>query len=156
MSGDPSCIFCQIIGGQVQASTVFQDEVVTAFMDIHPLTPGHLLVVPNRHVADLSGLDRETGAHMLDVGRRVASALRGSGVRCEGINLFLADGSAAGQTVFHLHLHVVPRFRGDGFEIVHGARGRSPASREDLEHQASRIRMALDSGGQNGESEVVA
>jgi histidine triad (HIT) family protein len=104
-----------------------------------------LLVVPNQHIANLSGLDHETGAHMLEVGRRAASALRRSELRCEGINLFLADGAVAGQTVFHLHLHVIPRFRGDGFGIVHGARGRSPASREDLDHQARMIRMALES-----------
>ncbi len=155
MSGDPSCVFCQIIEGQVQASTVFHDEVVTVFMDIHPLTPGHLLVVPNQHIADLSGLDHETGAHMLDVGRRAASGLRRSDIRCEGINLFLADGAAAGQTIFHLHLHVVPRFRGDGFSIVHGVRGSSPASREDLDHQARAIRMALEPGGRNDESNEV-
>ena len=156
MTGDPSCVFCQIIEGHVQASTVFHDQVVTAFMDINPLTPGHLLVVPNQHIADLRGLDYKTGAHRVDVGRRAAAALRRSGMRCEGINLFLADGAAAGQTVFHLHLHVIPRFHGDGFGIVHGARGRSPASREDLEHQATRIRMALESGGLNGASNNVA
>lgn len=156
MSGDPSCVFCQIIEGRVQASTVFQDEVVTAFMDIHPLTPGHLLIVPNQHIADLSGLDHEIGAHMLDIGRLAASALRRSELRCEGINLFLADGAVAGQTVFHLHLHVIPRFHGDGFGIVHGARGRSPVSREDLDHQASMLRMALTPDGRNHESDEVA
>ena len=84
-------------------------------MDIRPVNPGHLLVIPLVHAAGLTTLESDTGAQMFRVGQRLAEAIRRSGVRCEGINFLLADGEAAGQEVFHVHLHVIPRYAGDGF-----------------------------------------
>ncbi len=104
------CIFCAILAGRAPASIVYQDGLVTAFMDIRPVNPGHTLIVPNRHAAHLQDLDGETAAHMFQVGQRLAGALYQSGLRCEGVNFFLADGEAAGQEVFHVHLHVFPRY----------------------------------------------
>ena len=112
------CVFCDILAGTQKSSTVYQDDVCTAFMDIQPVNPGHVLVIPNRHAAFLADLDEDTGAHMFRLAHRLAGALRRSGVRCEGVNLFLADGEAAMQDVFHVHLHVFPRFTGDGFGLT--------------------------------------
>jgi histidine triad (HIT) family protein len=111
------CIFCQILSGQLPSSLVYQDDLCTALMDIQPVNPGHVLIIPNNHAPYLAGLDEQTGSHMMRVAQRVAAALRGSGVRCEGVNLLLADGEAAGQEVFHVHLHVFPRYKGDGFGL---------------------------------------
>jgi histidine triad (HIT) family protein len=111
----PACIFCQILSGAAPASFVYRDDVCAAFMDIQPVNPGHVLVIPNTHAADLAALDEDTAAHLARVTQRLAAAVRQSGVRCEGVNLFLADGEAAGQEVFHVHWHVIPRFTGDGF-----------------------------------------
>ena len=135
------CVFCAIVAGDLPASRVYDDELVLGFMDLNPATPGHLLVVPKRHAADLAGLDPDDGAHMFRVAQRLAAAVRASAVAPEGINLFLADGEVAGQEVFHAHLHVVPRRRGDGFGVraVFG----SP-SREELDRHAREIRTALD------------
>jgi histidine triad (HIT) family protein len=144
MRGDPSCIFCRIITGEADASLVYQDDMVTVFMDIRPLTPGHLLVVPNHHVANLTELDDDTGGHVFGVGRKLALALRRSGLQCEGVNLFLADGAVAGQTVFHSHLHVIPRFIGDGFGFVHPAGHGAGVSREELERHAVMVKTALE------------
>ena len=83
-------------------------------MDIFPVNPGHVLVIPTSHSAFLAELDPEAGAELFRVAQRVAAALRRSDPRCEGVNLFLADGEAAGQEIFHVHLHVIPRQRGDG------------------------------------------
>jgi histidine triad (HIT) family protein len=94
---------------------VYSDDSIVVFMDTQPINPGHLLVVPRVHAAGLADLDAETGRHMFELAMRLASAVRSSGLRCEGIDLFLADGEAAGQSVFHAHLHVIPRFRADGF-----------------------------------------
>ena len=103
---------------------VYQDEVCSAFMDIQPVNPGHTLVVPNLHAASLAGLDARTGGHVFGVAQRIAAALRAAAqegeLRCEGVNLFLADGEVAGQEVFHVHLHVIPRFAGDGFGFRFG------------------------------------
>lgn len=79
-------------------------------MDIQPVNPGHVLIIPRAHAARLSELDDETGAHMFKIAMRISEALRRSGMKCEGINLFLVDGEAAFQEVFHVHLHVIPRF----------------------------------------------
>ena len=112
-----SCVFCGIIAGQLPASQVYQDDQTVAFMDVRPLTSGHLLVVPRVHAASLEVLDEDTGTLVFAVAHRLARALRNSAVPCEGVNFFLADGVAAGQEVFHVHLHVIPRTPGDGFRL---------------------------------------
>ena len=112
-----SCVFCDIVAGHAPASILFQDERTIAFLDHRPVTPGHMLVVPRRHAAFLADLDPEDGAQLFRVGLRGAAALRASSLRCEGVNFHLADGEVAGQEVFHVHLHVLPRFTGDGFGL---------------------------------------
>lgn len=144
MTKEPSCIFCRIIADQVEASIVYRDEIVTAFMDAHPINPGHLLVVPNRHASNLGEVDDEVSAHIFVVGRRLALALRRSGLRCSGVNLFVADGAAAGQTVFHSHLHVVPRYTGDGFGFHFPPGYSKGASRADLDAVAAKVRSVLE------------
>jgi diadenosine tetraphosphate (Ap4A) HIT family hydrolase len=144
MTTNSSCIFCRIIAGQAEASLVYQDALVCAFLDAHPVAEGHALVVPVRHASGLPELDDDAAGRMMVVGRRVAAALRRSGVRCEGINLLLADGAAAGQSVFHCHLHVIPRSAGDGFGFRRPLGvGRSP-SRPEMNTLAGRIRVALE------------
>jgi histidine triad (HIT) family protein len=136
------CIFCRIIRGDAPASFVYRDERCSAFLDIRPVNPGHLLVIPNVHAPHLADLDADTAAHIMRVGHRLAAALRASGLRCEGVNLFLADGEAAMQEVFHVHLHVLPRFCGDGFGLKFGPGfGRQPP-REELDDLTRRIREA--------------
>jgi histidine triad (HIT) family protein len=111
------CVFCRILAGELPASFVYRDDRCAAFMDIRPVNAGHLLVIPTRHAASLADIDPSEAADVMKVGHAAAAALRASGVRCEGVNLFLADGAAAMQEVFHVHLHVIPRFRGDGFRL---------------------------------------
>ena len=113
-------------------------------MDIQPVNPGHLLVIPNRHAAYLADLEEEEGAQMFRVARRLAAALRRSGVECEGVNFFLADGEAAMQEVFHAHLHVFPRYRGDGFGLKFSPRYFQKPEREELNEVAGKIRAALE------------
>ncbi|MGH7665649.1 MAG: HIT family protein [Gemmatimonadaceae bacterium] len=111
------CIFCSILAGDLPASFVYRDDRCAAFMDIQPVNPGHLLVIPVRHGAYLADIDAELAAHLMRVGHAAAAALRTSTLQCEGVNFFLADGEAAMQEVLHVHLHVFPRFRGDGFGL---------------------------------------
>src|SRR5262245_19062492 len=117
MTPDEACVFCAIVAGRAEASLVHADDRVIAFMDIRPANPGHLLVIPREHVADLTDLTEQSGANVWLIGHRIARALRHSGLRVEGVNLWLADGAAAGQEVAHVHLHVVPRYHGDGFRL---------------------------------------
>ena len=136
------CIFCDILAGRAPGTFVHRDQTVSAFMDIRPINPGHLLVVPNAHAAHLADLDEIDGMAMFRAAQRLAAAVRKSGLECEGVNLVLADGAAAGQDVFHVHLHVIPRFRGDDFGFRfspdYGIRPRA-----ELEAAGDRIREKL-------------
>ena len=134
------CVFCRIVAGTAPASVVHSDGTAVAFLDIAPITPGHLLVVPRAHAVGLGDLVPATGAHVFTVAQRLAAALRASTLRCDGVNLFLADGAAAFQEVFHLHLHVLPRWRGDGFKLSFRA---GTPSRAELDTQAAEIRGTL-------------
>jgi len=111
------CVFCRILAGELPGSFVYRDDRCAAFMDIRPVNAGHVLVIPTRHAASLADIDPSEAADIMTLGQSVAAAVRASGVRCEGINLMLADGAAAMQEVFHVHLHVIPRYRGDGFRL---------------------------------------
>ncbi len=110
---EADCIFCRIVEGEAPASFIHRDELVSVFLDIRPVTPGHLLVVPNQHVVLSHDLPDATADRIFSIARQAARALReGDVVRADGVNLFVADGEAAGQDVFHAHLHVIPRFEG--------------------------------------------
>jgi histidine triad (HIT) family protein len=125
-----NCIFCDILAGLAPANFIHRDDLCAAFMDIRPVNPGHVLVVPCTHAALLSELDENTVGRMLQVAQRVDVALRASGIKCEAVNLIISDGAAAGQEVPHVHLHVIPRFRGDGhhFRFSPAYFTRTPAS----------------------------
>ena len=138
-----ACVFCDIVAGCAPASVVHRDERCMAFMDIRPIAPGHLLVIPNDHAAFLGDLDPDDGRAMFAVAQRLAAALRRSGLPADGINLHVADGAVAGQEIFHVHVHVIPRFAGDGFGLRFPASyGRHP-SRSELDAAAARIATGL-------------
>ena len=143
MADESDCIFCKLLAGEAEASFVYRDGSCAAFMDIQPVNPGHLLVVPNRHAPYLADLAEEEGAQLFRVARRLAAALRGSGLKCEGVNFFLADGEAAMQEVFHAHLHVFPRYGGDGFGLKFPPGYSRPPGREELDEAAEKIRSGL-------------
>ena len=109
-----TCVFCAIASRQAEASVVYEDETVLVWMDRYPVTHGHVLVVPRRHAVGVEDLDGPTSAHVWSVGQDIARALRRSRLHCQGINFVVCDGEAAFQTVFHFHLHVIPRYSGDG------------------------------------------
>jgi histidine triad (HIT) family protein len=137
-------VFCDIVQGKAPASIVYADSLVMAFMDIQPVNEGHLLVVPRAHADYLAGMSNEVGGRLFEVATRLAEASRHSGIRCEGVNLLLADGEAAGQEIFHVHLHVIPRFRGDGFGYRFGPGYHYLPERGALDQVAARIRQALE------------
>jgi len=138
---DPECIFCKIVADEAPATFLYEDDTVVVFLDINPVTPGHLMVVPRAHLPALADIDPETGGHLFNVAQRMAAALRESGLRCDGVNLFYADGEAAFQEVFHAHLHVFPRYDGDGFGLI--ADWETQPSSSELAAIGERIRDAL-------------
>ncbi|MBB4698852.1 HIT family protein [Sphaerisporangium siamense] len=138
--GGSDCVFCAIIRGEAEASVPYADDRVMVIMDIAPVTPGHLLVIPRVHAVGLEDLDEETSTHVWTLGHRMARALRRSDLRCDGVNLFLADGEVAFQEVFHFHLHVIPRFEGDSFRITANWKTRP---RSLLDQESKSVRSAL-------------
>ena len=143
------CLFCRILAGELPASFVYRDERCAAFMDIQPVNSGHLLVIPVRHGAHLADIDGDTAADLMRVGHAAAAALRASRIRCEGVNFFLADGKAAMQEVFHVHLHVFPRFKGDGFGLKFSPEyhTRRPP-RAELDETAALLRSAMSASSE--------
>jgi histidine triad (HIT) family protein len=137
------CIFCQILRGDAQASFVYRDDQCSAFLDIQPVNPGHLLVIPNTHAPYLAELESDVAGHIMRVAQRLAEALRRSGLRCEGVNLFLADGEVAMQEVFQVHLHVLPRYPGDGFGLRFGPSYGTQPPRSELDEVARKVQDGL-------------
>ena len=137
------CVFCDIVAGRLPASVLYRDDLCIAFMDITPVNAGHLLIVPIKHAKCLADLDPEAGGVLFKVAQRLSAAVRKSGLKAEGINLLLADGEAAGQEVFHLHLHVLPRFPGDGFGHRFPATYGQHPTREQLDSNADAIKLAI-------------
>ncbi len=144
------CPFCEIIAGQAPASVLHTDQDCVAFMDIHPITPGHVLVVPRLHVGQLTDLEGEQVAHLFRISRRILKAQRALGWGRTGSHLLVNDGEAANQHVPHVHIHLIPRRRGDGlrsfaglFLHVTGLFGRrAPAGR--LQEQAMALAGELE------------
>jgi histidine triad (HIT) family protein len=113
---DPDCIFCKIVAGELPARIVDQDEGTIAFMDIAPATRGHALVIPRRHSADLTTIDAEDLAATVAAAQRLAKRMP-ERLGADGVNLLNACGAAAWQTVFHFHIHVIPRYAGDPLRL---------------------------------------
>jgi len=137
------CIFCAIVQGKSEASVVYENDRVMAFMDILPINPGHTLVIPKGHYAGLQELPPDIGGEVFKVAMQVDEAIRNSEIPCAGTNLLLANGQAAGQEIFHLHLHVIPRLVGDGSGFRFGGVNRSQPLRQQLNELAGKIKSAL-------------
>ncbi|MFP6578395.1 MAG: HIT family protein [Myxococcota bacterium] len=138
------CIFCAIVAGLAPAARVFDDDDCLAFMDIQPLARGHVLVIPKRHAENLFDLETDEAAAVARTAKQLAHALR-TVLEPEGLRLFQLNGAAAGQTVFHYHMHLLPRNADEPDVNPAALHGRKPADRAELEELAGRIRTALDS-----------
>ncbi len=113
---DPECLFCRIVAGELEATKVDEAERAVAFMDINPATRGHALVVPRAHAADLQAVDPDDLAACALAAQRLAARMR-ERLGAAGVNLLNSSGAAAWQTVFHFHIHVIPRYEGDPLRL---------------------------------------
>jgi histidine triad (HIT) family protein len=137
MSSD--CVFCRIVAGSIPASVVHEDAETLAFMDLGQVNPGHVLIAVKRHAQDIYALDERQAAALYAAASRVARAIR-EAFAPQGLSVYQANGKAAGQTVFHLHLHLVPRHEGDGMNLSWPVKN---PPRDKLEEHAARIRSAI-------------
>lgn len=124
------CVFCEIVADNAPAIRVHEDDDYLAILDIRPFTRGHTLVVPKRHTVDLTDTPPQTLAEMLAIGQRIGLAARASELKADGTNIAINDGRAAFQSVFHVHLHVLPRRDGDKLAFAKGMLLRRDPDRE--------------------------
>lgn len=113
------CIFCKIIAGELPSSKVYEDKDVLAFLDIKPINPGHTLVIPKNHFESIHDTPDEIVARISVVAKKIAGAIQ-KGIGAEGVNIGMNNGKAAGQIVFHAHVHVMPRYSKDSFKLWTG------------------------------------
>jgi len=136
------CVFCAIVAGQAPAIIVHEDEHTVAFMDVNPANPGHVLVIPKRHATDLFDATEEDVQHVMHTVQRVARAIDAA-LQPDGVNLIQANRHAAFQSVYHLHVHIIPRWWDDG--IVRLWR-HAPGDPDAMRELGTKIRQALGSG----------
>jgi histidine triad (HIT) family protein len=136
---DGSCIFCKIAQKQLPASLVYEDEKVVAFLDIKPLNEGHTLVIPKAHYENIFDVPRELIAYLHGVTKQIAFAVKNA-TNADGISIIQQNGKAAGQDIFHLHVHVVPRYEGQKLPSFSEL---AEADREKLSQTAAKIRKYL-------------
>lgn len=130
------CIFCKIIAGEIPSATVYEDEDFKAIMDIFPAAKGHVIILPKKHHANLFELEEDIAAKALPVARKIARALQ-SELGCDGMNLLQNNGEAAGQTIFHFHMHLIPRYLEDQVKTTW-----APGKYEDGEAAALAVAIA--------------
>ena len=138
MTPGAHCTFCDIIQGAAEVSVCYEDAVTLAFMDIQPVNPGHVLVAPKAHHESLLDLPAALAAELFAVATKLAPIVRAA-ARAEGLNLVVSSGAAAGQDVYHFHIHLIPRMKGDGFEIALPFPGSPIPDRTTLDAMAARI-----------------
>jgi histidine triad (HIT) family protein len=145
--GGMACVFCEIVAGTAPAVRVYEDDAFLGILDIRPFTRGHTLVMPKRHSVDLTDTPAETLAGMLAAGQRIAQATRVSELGATGNNIAINDGKSAMQTVFHIHLHVIPRRDGDKLSFAKGMVLRRDPDREGTGRILRAALTALDTTG---------
>ena len=135
------CVFCEILRGNEPASFTYEDDTVVAFMDVQPITKGHMLVVPREHSVLMADVNETVAMRTFRVARKLSSVAR-STLGATGVNLFVADGETAFQDVPQFHVHVIPRYANDGFGLTFPDSYGRPQIRADLETIASTVRDA--------------
>lgn len=142
MATTRSCIFCDIVRGAAEVSVCYEDVEALAFMDIQPVNPGHVLIVPRRHYESLDDIPLAVSMHLFRIAMKLGPTIK-KVVGAKGTNIVVNSGSAAGQDVFHYHVHVIPRREGDGFDVPLPFEGSAMPGREALDMVAARIHSEL-------------
>lgn len=133
------CVFCKIVKDELPSTKIYEDDTTLAFLDITPVNIGHTLVIPKAHFENILETPEDVIAHMMKVVKKVSHGIEA--LKPDGININMNNRAAAGQVIFHSHIHVIPRYKNDGFGLWHGRRGYNPGEREET---AQKITQSLD------------
>lgn len=131
---DDKCIFCKIANGEIPSKTLYEDEEFRVILDLGPATKGHALILPKNHYANLYELPEDTAAHTMLLAKKMAVKMTDK-LHCDGFNLVQNNGEIAGQTVFHFHIHLIPRYKDDNQKIGWKAGEPSQEALEEIKNQ---------------------
>lgn len=137
---DNDCIFCKIANGEIPSSTIYEDALFRVILDLSPATKGHALILPKKHMANIFEMDEETAEKVFVLASRIAKAMK-EALNCDGLNIVQNNGEIAGQTVFHFHMHIIPRYNDDGQQINWVPKTSEAAERDMI---AEQIKNALN------------
>ncbi len=137
---DQDCIFCKIAQGSIPSSTIYEDDMFRVILDLSPAAAGHALVLPKKHFRNIFDIDEATASRLFVVAAKVARAMKAS-LNCDGMNIVQNNEEIAGQTVFHFHLHIIPRYKDDGQVIAWKPGSAKP---EELQSIAAKIKVAMN------------
>lgn len=138
-AGEENCLFCKIIAGEIHAEKIFEDDWVLGFLDIRPVNPGHILVVPKQHSKNIYDVPEAILQNMIAAAKKISHTLKRA-VGAEGVSIHMNNEPVAGQVVFHAHIHVIPRFSNDGFTLWHG----NDATTMELKKVGEKVRGAME------------
>lgn len=136
---EKDCIFCKIANGEIPSATIYENSDVRVILDVSPANKGHALIIPKEHFKDIYDIDAVTAGKVFSLATEVARAMK-SVLHCDGMNLVQNNGSIAGQTVFHFHLHLIPRYEGDQVDL-HWTQGET--TQAELQELAKEIRKKI-------------
>lgn len=137
---ETNCIFCKIANGDIPSSTIYEDDFFRVILDLSPATKGHALILPKQHMADIFEMNEDLAAKVFVLANKIAKAMK-EALGCDGLNIVQNNGSTAGQTVFHFHMHLIPRYINDGQTISWIPGTSEPEEREAV---AKQIRAILN------------
>lgn len=136
---DQNCIFCKIVKGEIPSTKVYEDEKSLVLVDINPVNIGHLLAIPKEHFENIYETPEEIMAHLMKICKRLSSAIK-KAMNADGVNITMNNEPSAGQIIMHSHVHVIPRFKDDGFGTWHGKRPYNDGEKEEV---AEKIKKEL-------------
>ena len=134
------CIFCKIANGEIPSATVYEDEDFRVILDISPAAKGHALILPKKHFANAYEIEESYAAKVFPLEARIAKAMK-KVFGCDGVNILQNNEEAAGQTVYHFHVHIIPRYADDGIDMTWNTLTTQPEEQEEI---AKKLRMELD------------
>lgn len=129
---EKNCIFCKIANGDIPSKTLYEDDMFRVIMDINPASKGHSLILPKKHFADIYELDNDTASEALVLAKRMAAVMTDA-LGCDGFNILQNNGETAGQTVFHFHMHLIPRYKNDGVGLNMEGKGEPKYSLDEVQ-----------------------
>jgi histidine triad (HIT) family protein len=134
------CVFCKIINNEIPSYKIYEDDLVLAFLDIHPAVKGHTLIIPKKHTKDIFEIEEKYLERIISVAQKISNKMKDN-FNADGVNLYHASGSAAEQSVFHFHLHIIPRRKDDNIDFTGVVANKEAVSEEEFDEAVAKLKI---------------